>query len=102
MCKCVWSGSRTFEDIDHAGYGRDGQELLAQTTVSTNLVANKAAKLLRLAQPNRTLHFFGPADAQSQCPAPIQFHSIETVFTELDRTAGGRWLIDRMLNSNGS
>ncbi len=102
MCACVWSGARAFEDIDHAGYGQNSQELLAQTTVSTNRVASKAANLLRLAKPNRTLHFFGPADAQRQCPAPIQYHSIETVFSELDRTAGGRWLIDRMLNSNDS
>ena len=100
MCSCVWGGARAFEDIDHAGFTLDGQELLAQTTVSANLVAIKAAKLLRLAQPNRTLHFFGPADSAAQCPATIEYHSIEMVFSELDRTASGRWLIDRMLGSN--
>jgi hypothetical protein len=100
MCSCVWSGARAFEDIDHAGRTLDGNELLAQTTVSAKLVAVKAAKLLHLAQPNRTLHFFGPPDGAAQCPATIEYHSIETVFSELDRTAGGQWLIDRMLGSD--
>ncbi len=102
LCGSVWSGSRALEDIDHAGYARNGQELLAQTTVSTKLVSNKAAKLLRMASPNRTLHFFGPAEAAHQCPEPIEYHSIEAIFSELDQTNAGRWLIDRMLNSDGS
>jgi hypothetical protein len=102
LCQCVWSGSRAFENIDHAGYSHNGEELLAQTTVSRKLIAKKAEKLSRLARPGRTLHFFGPADAQFQCPAPIQYHPIESVFEELDRTPGGRWLIDRMLISNGT
>lgn len=100
MCACVWSGGRAYEDIDHAGWTMDGLELLAQTTVSENLVITKAAKLLLLAQPNRVLHFFGPACVAAQCLPGIVYHSIETVFSELDRTAGGRWLIDRMLGSN--
>jgi len=100
ICACVWSGGRAFEDIDHAGWTMDGLELLAQTTISANLVGTKAAKLLALAKSNRVLHFFGPARAAAQCPAGIDYHSIETVFSELDRTAGGRWLIDRMLGSN--
>lgn len=100
ICACVWSGARAFEDIDHAGWTMDGFELLAQTTISANLVRMKTAKLLPLAQPNRVLHFFGPDRAAAQCPAGIEYHSIETVFSELDRTAGGRWLIDRMLGSN--
>lgn len=102
LCGSVWSGSRAFEDIDHAGYAWNGQELLAQTTVSIKLVSNKAAKLLRMALPNRTLHFFGPAEAEDQCPEPIEYHSIEAIFNELDQTNAGRWLIDRMLNSGGS
>lgn len=102
LCNSVWNGSRAFEDIDHAGYARNGQELLAQTTVSTELVSNKAAKLLRLDLPNRTLHFFGPAGAEHQCPQPIEYHSIEAIFNELDQTDAGRWLIDRMLTSEGS
>lgn len=102
LCSSVWSGSRTFEDIDHAGYGRNGQELLAQTTVSTKLVSIKAAKLLRMALPGRTLHFFGPAEAEQECPGPIEYHSIEAIFNELDQTSAGRWLIDRMMNSYGS
>lgn len=102
LCGSVWSGSRAFEEIDHAGYAWNGQELLAQTTVSTKLVSNKAAKLLRMALPNRTLHFFGPAEAEDQCPEPIEYHSIEAIFSELDQTNAGRWLIDRMLNSGGS
>jgi hypothetical protein len=97
MCPCVWSGGQTFEDIDHAGFTSDGHELLAQTTVSESHVATKAEKLLRLAQPNRKLHFFGPADAAAQCPATIEYHPIEAVFSELGQTPAGRWLIDRML-----
>lgn len=97
ICECVWSGVRAFEDIDHAGWTLDGRELLAQTTVSANLVGTKAAKLLSLAGDNRVLHFFGPAGSAAQCPAGIAYHSIETVFSDLDRTAGGQWLINRML-----
>lgn len=102
MCACVWGGSRAFENIDHAGYMENGQELLAQTTVSISkkILAKKVAKLLGLAQANRTLCFFGPAEAERQCSAAIQFHSIETVFNELDNTVSGRWLIDRMLGSS--
>ncbi len=102
ICTHVWSGTRAFEDIDHAGFMSNGKELLAQTTVSAKLVANKAEKLLQLAQVNRSLHFFGPADARKYCPESIQYHAIEDIFFELDRTNGGRWLIDRMLNLNGS
>jgi hypothetical protein len=98
LCTCVWSGGQTFEDIDHAGWTADGHELLAQTTVSANLVGLKGSKLLLLARPNRVLHLFGPADAAVQCPSGIEYHCIETVFSELDRTDGGHWLIDRMLN----
>jgi hypothetical protein len=100
MCACVWSGARAFEDIDHAGYAPNGHELLAQTTVSAKLVAKKAAKLFGLAGPNRDLHFFGPSDAEAQCPPGVTFHSLEMVFSELDRNSGGRWLIDRMFASN--
>jgi hypothetical protein len=99
-CGYAWSGARAFEDIDHAGYTSDGHELLAQTTVSEKLVAKKAAKLLGLAGPKRALHFFGPSSAEAQCPPGITFHSIEMVFSELDRSAGGKWLIDRMFASN--
>lgn len=100
MCGYVWSGARAFEDIDHAGFTSDGHELLAQTTVSATLVAIKAGKLLGLAGPNRSLHFFGPTSAEAQCPPGIKFHSIEMVFSELDRHEGGKKLIDRMFASN--
>ncbi len=98
LCTCVWSGGQTFEDIDHAGRTIDGHELLAQTTISENLVGLKGAKLRALASPNRALHLFGPAKAAAQCPPGIEYHSIETVFSELDRFDGGQWLIDRMLS----
>ena len=97
ICECVWSGARAFENIDHAGLTGNGQELLAQTTVSGSLVGTKAAKLLSLARHGRDLHFFGPAASAAQCPAGIAYHSIESVFTELDQTTTGQWLIDRML-----
>jgi hypothetical protein len=100
ICECVWSGARAFEDIDHAGLTTDGLELLAHTTVSANLVGMKAAKLLSFAQDSRALHFFGPARSAAQCPAGITYHSIEVVFSELDQTSGGQWLINRMLGSS--
>lgn len=98
ICECVWSGARAFENIDHAGLTRNGRELLAQTTVSGSLVGTKAARLLCLARPDRDLHFFGPAASAAQCPAGIAYHSIESVFAELDGTTTGQWLIDRMLS----
>jgi hypothetical protein len=97
MCEAVWSGGRSYEDIDHAGWTPDGHELLAQTTVSTSLVYKKAMRLLELARGDRVLHFFGPAIAEAQCPKSVSFHSIEAVFMRLDEIAAGRWLIDRML-----
>jgi hypothetical protein len=97
LCVCVWSGGRAFEDIDHVGLTKDGHELLAQTTVSDKLVGTKAARLLSLARSNRVLYFFGPASSEAECLAGIAYHSIETVFSELDRTSGGQWLINRML-----
>lgn len=100
ICECVWSGARAFENIDHAGLTADGRELLAQTTVSEPLVGIKAAKLLSLARDDRDLHFFGPAASAAQCPPGIVYHSIESVFRELDQTTTGRWLIDRMLGTS--
>lgn len=97
ICTCVWSGGQTFEDIDHAGRTTDGHELLAQTTISEGLVGLKGKKLRALAAPGRVLHLFGPASAAAQCPPGVEYHSIETVFSELDRVDGGQWLIDRML-----
>src|SRR5437763_4017580 len=78
MCSCVWSGGQTFEDIDHAGWTTEGRELLAQTTVSTDLVGLKGTKLLALARADRVLHLFGPAEAAPQCPAGVEYHSIQT------------------------
>ncbi len=97
LCVCVWSGGRAFEDIDHIGLTTDGRELLAQTTVSENLVGTKATRLLSFARDDRVLHFFGPAEAAAECPVSITYHSIEAVFSKLDQTSGGQWLINRML-----
>lgn len=99
MCECVWSGGQSYEDIDHAGWTPDRQELLGQTTVSANLVRKKADRLLNLARAGRVLHFFGPEASKSQCPGGITYHPIETVFSELDQVAGGQWLINRMLST---
>ena len=99
MCECVWSGSRSYEAVDHAGRTPDGRELLAQTTVSASLVGTKAAKLLTFASDDRVLHFFGPAGSTNQCPGEIVYHAIEDVFLELDSLPSGRWLINRMLVS---
>ena len=97
ICECVWSGARAFENIDHAGLTANGRELLAQTTVSGLLVGTKAGRLLSLARDDRDLHFFGPAASAAQCPPGIIYHSIESVFAELDQTTTGQWLINRML-----
>ncbi len=97
LCVCVWSGGRAFEDIDHIGLTTDGRELLAQTTVSEKLVGTKAARLLSFARSNRVLYFFGPARCAAECHAGVTYHSIETVFSKLDQTSGGQWLINRML-----
>lgn len=100
ICSAVWSGGRSFENIDHAGYGVDGREVLAQTTVSHGLVDKKAAQLLLLASPTRDLLFFGPGSSRQQCPPAIRYCSIEDVFTAIDATPQGCWLIDRMLSSD--
>jgi hypothetical protein len=97
MCKCVWSGGRSFEDIDHAGWMPDGRELLAQTTISANLVRKKAERLLKLASGDRVLCLFGPQASESQCPEGITYYSIEKLIPRLVQEAGGRWLLSRML-----
>ncbi len=97
LCANVWSGGRSFENVDHAGVSASGRPVLAQTTVSEGLVGTKAAKLLELAGEDRDLMVFGPATARGQCPPAIRFVSIEDVFAALDATPGGQWLIDRML-----
>jgi hypothetical protein len=97
LCRTVWSGGRSFENIDHAGHGSMGREILAQTTVSASVIADKADRLLSLRAPNRDLLMFGPEAARRDCPPAIAFHSIEGVFAHLDSTPEGRWLIDRML-----
>ncbi len=103
ICTTIWSGSRCFEDIDHVGITSDGVEVLAQTTVSNGFVRKKGMRLLAYSSDSqRQLHMFGPADALGACPAGIIYHAIETVFTGLDETDQGRWLIDRMLTAAGT
>lgn len=97
LCSSVWTGSRSFEDIDHAGYSPSGREVLAQTTVSRHFVGKKAERLLELKSDRRDLLLFGPKSAREQCPSGIGYHSIEDVFSTLDKVPSGRWLIDRML-----
>jgi hypothetical protein len=45
ICAAIWSGGRTYEHIDHVGLTLEGNELVAQTTISPNLVAEKAARM---------------------------------------------------------
>lgn len=97
ICASVWSGGRSYENIDHAGYASSGREVLAQTTVSTGFVGRKASRLLELQSPRRALLMFGPESARQQCHAGIQYYSIENVFKATDATPEGRWLINRML-----
>lgn len=97
ICKTVWSGGQSFENIDHAGFGAQSQEVLAQTTVSGGLVARKAARLKELTAPGRDLLMFGPAKCRAECPVGIMYTAIEDVFSSLDATPEGQWLIDRML-----
>lgn len=105
MCVCVWSGGRSYEDIDHAGWTPDGRELLAQTTISTNLVLKKVERLLKLASRDRVLYLFGPEASESQCLEGITYKAIEKLIPRLVQEAGGRWLVSRMLptllGSNG-
>lgn len=44
---------------------------------------------------------FGPESARNQCPSGIRYYSIEDVFTVMDTTLEGRWLIYRMLTIDG-
>jgi hypothetical protein len=97
LCASVWSGGRSYESIDHAGYAPTGREVLAQTTVSTGFVGKKAAQLLELRSPRRDLLMFGPESARARCGADIQYYAIEAVFATVDNSPEGRWLIDRML-----
>jgi hypothetical protein len=68
MCKSVWSGNRSYEAVDHAGWMPDGRELLAQTTISASLVRKKAERLLSLASADRILYLFGQEASESHCP----------------------------------
>ncbi|HLD64310.1 MAG TPA: hypothetical protein VI913_05440 [Candidatus Peribacteraceae bacterium] len=97
MCQSVWHGTRTYEDIDHAGLTADGHELLAQTTISPNKVSEKAKYLIQLANADRVLYLFGPQEAASQCLKGINYLSIEEVFAYLEKSPAGQWLINRML-----
>jgi len=45
-CSTVWSGGRSFENVDHVGRRSNGSEVLAQTTVSQRSVSKKANRLL--------------------------------------------------------
>ncbi|MGH9889667.1 MAG: hypothetical protein ACREBE_29325, partial [bacterium] len=93
----VWSGGRSFENVDHVGRTHAGRELLAQTTVSEGFVSKKAARLLELGAIERDLVLFGPAASSGACPSGVRYVAIEDVFSRLDSTPDGRWLIDRML-----
>lgn len=99
FCSTIWTGGRSFENIDHAGCSSSGKVLLAQTTVSSGMVGKKAARLRELAAPDRELFMFGPESAREQCPPEIHFFAIEDVFAALDSVQHGQWLIDAMLGS---
>jgi len=96
MCECVWSGGRSYEDIDHAGSMPGGRELLAQTTISASLVRKKAERLLKHASADRVLYLFGPEASGSHCPSGVIFQPIEKLIPRLVKAAGGRWLVSRM------
>lgn len=102
LCASVWSGSRSYEDIDHAGYSRTGREVFAQTTVSAHVVGTKAERLIGYGSSKRDLLLFGPEAGRPYCPKGIRYYSIEEVFSALDRTVSGRKLIDRMLAVSAS
>lgn len=97
ICACVWSGSRSYLTIDHAGFSPSGREVLAQTTVSLPLVAAKAERLLELKSSTNRLLFFGPEASRKSCPATIRYYAIEEVFDSMNALPAGRWLIDVML-----
>jgi hypothetical protein len=97
MCASVWSGGRSFADVDHVGYSLSGREVLAQTTVSETLVGEKATRLLELRADHRDLVLFGPEAGRGECVDGVRYISIEDVFSVLDAKPEGRWLIDRMI-----
>ena len=99
LCTCVWAGSKSFEDVDHVGVSSGGATVLAQTTVSSHLVEKKAKRLLRIAGPERHLYLFAPAEAKDSCPKPVQFVALDDVFSQMDATSSGRWLINRMVSA---
>lgn len=102
LCASVWSGGRSYENIDHAGHAPTGREVLAQTTVSAGFVGRKATRLLELQSPSRDLLMFGPEAARKACPSGIRYYSIEHVFATIDTKPEGRWLVDRMLSVTAS
>ncbi len=96
LCTCVWSGNRSYEDIDHAGWMPDGRELIAQTTISAGLVRAKAERLLQLASEDRRLYLFGPEASAPDCPEGITHLGIESLIPRLIQIPGGQWLVSRM------
>lgn len=102
MCASIWSGGRSFENVDHVGLSPFGREVLAQTTVSEGFVGKKAKRLLELRSPSRDLVMFGPSASRTKCPSEIRYFEIETVFASLDAHPAGRWLIDRMLSAGSA
>lgn len=98
-CRTIWSGARSFENVDHVGYIADGKVLLAQTTVSRGMVGKKVARLRQLASDAHELWFFGPESTRSQCQPGVRFEAIEGVFAALEKQPHGRWLIDTMLGT---
>jgi len=99
ICECMWSGGRSYEDIDHQGYTKDGKELFAQTTIShsKDTVRNKIDILKKHASNSRILYFFGPKDAAPTTLEDVIYVAIEDVFSAINQTQAGKWLISRML-----
>ena len=97
ICAAVWSGSRSYEDIDHAGQSPTGREVLAQATVSeefrrkesrsTSWTQDRTARLA----PVRTRIGSRAMPIGNQIP-------IDPGCVRCDRQdPAGRWLVNRML-----
>lgn len=92
LCKATWNGGRAFPGIDGLGWSAEGEEVLAQVTVSVDraLVKKKCDQLVALRTANRKLFFFALASTSGSCPTEVTFTPIEHVFAHLDQFDAGK------------
>ena len=101
LCVCVLHGSKANAGIDHAGITKQNKEFRAQTTISSDAetISKKIDSLSEFAKSNtnRELYFFAPKKTKPDNLGLINYIPIEDVFSVLDSTPSGSWLINMML-----